>query len=355
MTGQTDGAGIDFTSSLYLDLHHRPQDLPRWTSLTMGVPAALRIAPASASVARLVAHEHGVGAGLVARSTLHAVMDVLGTVPHPGDRILVDRASYPISRWATLLPRFRGIPVSDFPHHRPELANTTGGERIWFVTDGWCPGCNRPAPIPTLQQIASSTGGGVVVDDSLGYGILGRRRVGDAFGDGSGTVHWCGTDHTSTIWVASFAKAYGTPLAVITGDASTLETVAREGGNHMHSSPPSAADVAAAASALREPSRGRRRSRLLHNTLVLRRAYRDVGLTPIGLPFPVVTIVVPDRAQALRWWIELARTGMHTLLLRSRCGHGTLLSAVVRSKHTEAALHRLAEVLGTLNEREFAA
>lgn len=355
MTEKNDAIGVDFTSSLYLDLHHRQRDLPRWTSLTTGVPAALQITPASATVANLVAREHCVGAGLVARSTLHALMDVLDAAPRPGDRILIDRASYPISRWATLLPLSRGIPVVDFPHHCPHLVDTTRGERIWFVTDGWCPGCNRPAPLPEMQKIISHTGGFVIVDDSLGYGILGRRLLGDTFGDGTGTVHWCGSDHTNTIWVASLAKAYGTPVAVITGDTATLMKVVREGGNHLHSSAPSAADITAAVSALREPTLHRRRSRLLDNTLALRRAYRSVGLTPVGLPFPVVAIAVPDHGRAIRWWTRLGRLGLHTLLLRPHHGGGALLTAVVRSEHSDVALHRLADVLGTLNEREVAA
>ncbi|MGV9947009.1 hypothetical protein [Rhodococcus aetherivorans] len=346
---------VDFTSALFLDFRHRAQELPLWQSLTTGVPAALRSTATSAAVARLVAHEHWTAAGSVARSTLHAAIDVLGTLPRSGDRILLDRAGYPITQLAALLPRSRGVAVADYPHHRPDLARVAGRGRIWFVTDGWCPGCNRPAPIRLLQEIASHTGGGVVVDDSLAYGVLGRRLGDDRFGDGTGTVHWCGCDHTGIVWLASLAKAYGTPLAVITGDAETLSAVRERGINYVHSSPPSNADLAAAGRALQDPSRQARRARLHRNTLLLRHACETVGLTPLGLPFPAVAIAVSDRRRAVAWWRWLERRGLHTLLLHSRCRSQTLLTAIVRTDHSERALHRLAAALGTLTARREAA
>ncbi|MFC0071973.1 hypothetical protein ACFFQW_49985, partial [Umezawaea endophytica] len=189
-------------------------------------------------------------AGLVARSTLHALLEELGGLPERGDVVAVDSACYPVARWASLLSGQRGARVVDYPHHRPDLVPEPRRGRLFVVTDGWCPGCRRAAPLARLREVARAHGGSLVVDDSLACGVLGARRPGEAFGDGSGTPRWSGIDHRDVLWVASLAKAYGAPLAVLTGDADALSRLAVRGPTRVHCGPPSAADPAAADRAL---------------------------------------------------------------------------------------------------------
>ena len=350
------GRDLDFTSSLYLGMYHPTPRLPSWSSLTTGVPAALREPPVARAIGTAVARLQGAESGMVGRSVLHALTDVMGVLPRPGDVVMIDAATYPIAKWATLLAKVRGATVLVYPHHRPDYPQLQAGRRLLLVTDGWCHGCGRPAPLPRLQRMACDTVGLVVVDDSQAFGVLGRRHAGDPFGDGSGTPRWSGVDHSHVLWVASMAKAYGAPLAVITGDRATVDRLAREGDNRLHSSPPSAADLGAGAAALSACASTRaRRARLCTHVLALRRSLRQEGLSLNGLPFPVVGVRFVDSGGALQWWSALRDMRIHTVVQRT-CGQsGALLSAVLRADHSADDIERLIGAIRRLGRRREAA
>lgn len=316
----------DFTSSLFLGYRH--DSLPAWGSLTTGVPAALRSAPGADPVAAAVASALGADAGLVARSTLHALSDVLGTLPAAGDVVAVDEAAYPVALAALAAT---GASTLRYPHHRPPIVRS--GRRVFVVTDGWCPGCNRPAPLAGLRRAAR--GGAVVVDDTLAFGVL-----------PAGTTGLLGVGHEGIVWVASLAKAYGAPLAVVTGDRATIARLAREGANRWHSSPPSAADLAAAATALGDRRGARvRRLALAANVRRVRAAVRAAGLSVVGRPFPMVTVPFPTVRQAHRWCAHLRARGVRTVVQVPRCRPGALLTLLVRADHAAAELDLLADSL----------
>jgi len=350
--------GTDFTSALFLGQHHPSASLAPWDEFTTGVPAALRELPAAAELASAVAAQQQADGGLVARSALHGMMDVLQSLPRPGDVLLMDEGAYPLSQWACRASLPRGVRVVTYPHFRPPAvvpSNTVPSGRTWLLTDGWCQGCGRPAPLAALQAIAVKTGGQVIVDDSLAFGVLGRHPGGPGFGDGSGTARWLGLQHDRLLWLGSLAKAYGTPVTVITGDSSTVASVARNGGNRMHSSPPSAADLAAAIGALRSRNLPLLRRRLWQLTLWLRKAFAELGLPPMGLPFPIVGTRVGSLPLARRWRSALAARGVHMLVQLPRCRPGAVLSAVVRADHSQADLDRLVRGLAAVTRDRRAA
>ncbi|MEV4987865.1 hypothetical protein [Pseudarthrobacter sp. LMD1-1-1.1] len=351
--------GTDFTSALFLGQHHPSTGLTPWAEFTTGVPAALGELPAAAELASLVAAQQHADGGLVARSALHGMMDVLQSLPRPGDVLLVDEGAYPLSQWACRASLPRGVRVVTYPHFRPPAVVPSNGPapsaKTWVVTDGWCQGCGRPAPLAQLQAIAAKTGGQVIVDDSLAFGVLGRTSGPGGFGDGTGTARWLGLSHDRLLWLGSLAKAYGTPVTVITGDSTTVGVVARSGGNRMHSSPPSAADLAAGIGALRSGGLPRLRRRLWRLTLWLRTAFADLGLPPMGLPFPIVGTRVGSLPLARRWRTALAARGVQALVQLPRCRPGAVLSAVVRADHSQADLDRLVRGLAAVTRDRRAA
>ncbi|QCU76971.1 hypothetical protein E7744_01060 [Citricoccus sp. SGAir0253] len=256
----------------------------------------------------------------------------------------MDDAAYPLARWACLVARARGVPVHVFPHHRPPPRVPAGS---WLVTDGWCQGCGRPAPLGRLVALAAGTGGRVLVDDSLAFGVLGARRPGTGpFGDGTGTVRRLGLGHDGVVWLASLAKAHGTPVTVITGDRGTIAEVARRGGHRTHSSPPSQADLTAGLDSLaRAPELDLRRRRLYRLTLRLRDGFRDAGLEPQGPPFPIVASRLDTAAEAHGILAALARDGFRALIQVPRCRPGYLLAVVVRADHRAAEVEGLVHSL----------
>lgn len=340
-------SATDFTSALFLGLHHPSRELPPWTEFTTGVPAALREVPEARMLAASVAAQQGAESGLVARSALHGLMDVMETLPRPGDLVLVDQGAYPLARWACLVAQARGVRIVTFPHHQPPPLLRPG--RTWFVTDGWCQGCGVPAPLARMQALVHGTGGRVIVDDSLAFGVLGQRLGGAVFGDGSGTVRWSGLNHRGFVWLASLAKSYGSPVTVITGDEGAIGAVAHHGGNRLHSSPPSAADLGAGLNALAgRRCLGELRTRLCRLTRWLRRAFTDLGLPPQGLLFPIVGTRVASSVLARHWWQELAGQNMQLLVQLPRCHPMPVLSAVLRADHRQSDLDRLVRMLAAL-------
>lgn len=336
----------DFTSALFLGQRHPSTGLRGWTEFTTGVPAALRELPEAEKLARTVAERQEAGSGLVARSALHGIIDVLQALPRPGELLLVDSGAYPLAQWACRAAVTRGVRVVTFPHFRPPAVVPSG--RTWLVTDGWCQGCGRHAPLGAMRALAAGTGGSLIVDDSLAFGVLGKRAVEGSFGDGTGTVRWQGLRHDGVVWLGSLAKAYGTPVTVITGDCATVTRLARRGGNRLHSSPPSAADLAAGLGALGDHRIPRLRERLWRLTRWLRQAFRGLGLPPQGQPFPIVGTHLDSLLLARRWRNALAARGVQVLVQLPRCRPGALLSAVVRTDHTQADLDRLVRGLAAV-------
>lgn len=322
----------DFTSALFLGEHHPSSDARSWLHLTTGVPAVLRESTTATRLASVIARRQGAEAGLVERSALHALTDVLSAFPERGGTLWVDDASYPLTRMACLVAQARGVLVRRYPHHHPPGRLQPGS---WLVTDGWCQGCSRPAPLARLAGLARRAGGRVVVDDSLAFGVLGARATGTGpFGDGTGTARWLGSDHVGILWLASLAKAHGTPVTVLTGDRRTASTVAHHGAHRMHSSPPSEADLSAGLDSLeRSGDLARRRLRLHHLTLQLRDGFRRLGLPPRGQPFPIVATRL-DSAAAQRLLAAVAQDGWQVIVQVPRCAPGHLLAAAVRSDHS---------------------
>lgn len=339
--------GADFTSALFLAQRHPQGELRPWTQFTLGVPAALREPEEAGTLATLVARSQHAPAGLVARSALHGLVDILQSLPEPADRVLLDSGVYPLARQAC---RAAGVQASAYPHHRPPEGPLRA--RTWILTDGWCQGCGQPAPLARLQQLATGSGGKVIVDDSLAYGVLGRRRGPDEFGDGTGTVRWTGLEHAGFIWLASLAKAHGTPLTVITGERGCIQAIARRGSHRMHSSPPSAADLVAGLDALAQRERlDMLRGELERHTLWLRGAYTELGLCPQGQPFPIVGTRLASVAEARRWQQDLARRGLKVLIQQPRCHRAPVLSAVLRADHHLSDLQHLVQALAEVSGR----
>lgn len=345
--------GADFTSALFLGQHHPSAGFPPWKEFTTGVPAVLRELPDARVLASAIANQQQAESGLVARSALHGMIDVLQALPRPGDLLLVDGGVYPLTLWACRAAATRGVRVVTFPHFRPPAVVPPG--RTWLVTDGWCQGCGRPAPLGAMQALVARTGGRVIVDDSLAFGVLGRRNVDGSFGDGAGTARWQGLNHHGLVWLGSLAKAYGSPVTVITGDRPIIAALASHGGNRLHSSPPSAADLGAALNAVRNSRMPWLRDRLWRITRWLRQALRNLGLPPLGFPFPIVGTRVQALPLARLWRNALAAQGVKVLVQLPRCRPGALLSAVVRTDHTQADLDRLVRGLAAVTQDRRAA
>lgn len=169
----------DFTSSLYLGMTHASKELPGWRALTDGRPAILRRSTLATFVGAQVATMQGLPSGIVARSTLHGLFDLVPTLTTGEDVVLaIDRLAYPIIHLAARVER-ANVPTVAFRHHSPEdLAarlRALGAARAIVLTDGFCATCCRAAPLHRYLSCCPSTHVQLLVDDTQGFGLLGGR------------------------------------------------------------------------------------------------------------------------------------------------------------------------------------
>ncbi|MBD7917541.1 aminotransferase class I/II-fold pyridoxal phosphate-dependent enzyme [Cellulomonas sp. Sa3CUA2] len=338
---------LDLTSSLFLGLHHPAGGPGGWASLTTGRAAALDEPAAARRVAARVAARLGAPAGVVHRSVLHALVDVVDLLAP--SVVLVDAAAYPLVRLAA---GATAPVVRTFGHHDvDDVVRLLAGERAgrgWgarsgrpvVVTDGWCAACNRPAPLAALERVVRAAGGTLVVDDTQAFGVLGPG--------GSGTWRWAGGRPVGAVQVVSLAKGLGAPLTVTTGPRDVVARLAVH-GTRWHASPPTAADLRAADRATDPaggPALARRRRRLWWLVRALRAGLRRWGLAVVGRPFPVVHACVPDPARAAR---VLRGRGVRTLVLAPACLPQPVLTFVVTAEHAPADVeHVLAALRGAV-------
>jgi 8-amino-7-oxononanoate synthase len=346
---------LDFTSSLYLGMRHPSRALAPWEWLTTGVPAALREPPPAARVAAGLAELERCERAILARSTLHAFVDTFETLVRPGAGVLVDAGAYPIARWGIERVAGRGQPVATFAHHDPGALERAldhpamRSRRSLVVSDGFCPGCGGAAPLAAYLALAERRGGLLIVDDTQALGVLGREPgPGDPYGHGGGgTLAWSGLGGPSVLVVGSLAKGFGVPIAVLAGPAGVIGRIEAQGPTRSHASPPSAADLHAAAHALALNARDgrRRRRRLAQLVLRLRRRLGAHGIGLVGSRFPVQSLpALPDPAAA-GVHDRLLAAGVRTVLQRPRCAPGATVTLLVNAGHRRRDVDRAADAL----------
>jgi len=337
---------LDFTSALYLGLRHGSSALGRWDALSLSRPAVLASPPGAEALAEQIAHLQGLEAAVVLPSTLHLFRDLFALLGGSDARVLVDECAYPIARWgAAQVPGG----ITEFGHHDSyalaEAARECArrGARPLVLCDGYCPGCGRVAPLRQYADIAGRYEGHLVLDDTQALGILGMASADAAvYGTGGGgALRWCALRAPHIVVGASLAKAFGAPLAVLSGNAAFIARFRNHSETLVHSSPPTVPVIRAARHALAVNARcgdalRRRLSGLVER---LRSGALRVGLRPVGrLAFPMQSFHAVGRNGAVALHERLLRHGVRTVVTRACDQLATRLTFLVTARH------RLSEV-----------
>jgi 8-amino-7-oxononanoate synthase len=350
---------LDFSSSLYLGLHHPSRSLAPWDRLTTGVPAALGEPPEAYLVASALARLQGCERAVLARSTLHAFLDCFAVLGGRDRPVVADAGAYPIAGWAARAAGAR--PVVAFTHHDPgdlrrRLRRLRGP---LVVCDGLCPGCGGVAPLAGYLALVRRHGGLLLVDDTQALGVLGRRGGPGPYGvGGGGSPAWAGIGGPGVLVVASLAKGLGVPITAIAGGAAPVGRLADAGPTREHASPPSTADLHAARHALAANRRvgEARRERLSTLVARLRRRLTERGVPTGGGPFPVQPLPAMPPPVAARLAAAMAERGIRVVLQRPRCRPGAAVTLLVTAGHTVGEIDRaaatLAGALGAARRRE---
>jgi 7-keto-8-aminopelargonate synthetase-like enzyme len=229
------------------------------------------------------------------------------------------------------------IPLHAFAHRDADAARSSiathlrRGEAPWIVTDGVFAATGAIAPLRDYVTIAQGhPGSRVLVDDAHGFGVLGVGGVGSI-----GLHHGLDARHNAdsrevagAIRVAGTAsKALGGHGGVVTGPRAFVERIRGRSAWSAGSTPPSIANAAATARAVRlaheEP---RLRAQLAVNLAALRERLAGLGLTPPATPAPIVALPFPA-AEATRLHEALADSG---ILVPKLCDYGGVRGCVLR-------------------------
>jgi len=345
----------DFTSALVLGLAH-PSGTLSWKSLSTGTPAALRPSPTARRVARAFAALVGCERAVAMTSTLHAFSDLFGCTWRPPAAILYDEAVYPIASWGMERALRRGARPRAFRHLDPEslrrALERTQPHRAppWVVTDGLCAGCGRAAPLDEYAALARRFGGIVLVDDAQAIGLYGRGAGAPApYGHGGGgSLARLGIERDpGMVAVASLAKAFGAPLALVAGPRDFIDAFTADSETLVHCSPPAEPVLVAArrALSLEGAAAAARRARLGDRVRRLRAALRARGFVVRGGSFPMQRVPLPDVATARALHAGLARRGVHAVVRRARCNGELSLTFVVTAAHEDAHIAAAVDAL----------
>ena len=152
---------LDFTSVLYLGMHHPHDALQPWQQITTGRPAALQSPVAAQRIEQDIAGLLGCEAAVLGPSSLHLFWDLFDVLANEPIVILVDAGTYPIPRWGIERVVAKGIVARTFPKHSVgslrSALQCSGGRRPVVVTDAMFGKRSKEALLSPLPSMASMT------------------------------------------------------------------------------------------------------------------------------------------------------------------------------------------------------
>lgn len=345
---------LDFTSALYLGLNHAHAELRPWSQLTLGKPAALSSPPASETLADQLAQLIGCERATLGASTLHLFWDLFGQLSREHIAIYVDAGTYPIARWSVERALARGALVRGFKHHDVRALQTAllrdrvHGRMPVIVTDGFCPGCGRHAPLRAYLDSVRAYAGRLIIDDTQALGIYGRSvRSGPYGSGGGGSLRWFAINDEHVLVISSLAKGFGVPIAVFAGSAKAIAHFTQHSETRVHCSPPSLAMLHAAEHALivNAGQGDWLRDQLAQRVRYFRARLSELSLSADGGWFPVQTLRLEPEQIVIDVHERLRGAGIETVLHRDRDGSGPRLSFILTTRQRRSEIDRAVAAL----------
>lgn len=347
---------LDFTSVLYLGFQHSAGSLRPWSQLTTGVPAALAEPAGAQTLAGRLARLQDCDQAIIGRSTLHLFWDLFAMLAEQPTTIYMDSGAYPIAGWGVERAAARGVPVRRFPHRDVNalarlVGRASGNRRPVIVSDGLCAGCGCAAPVAEYLKITRQRAGLLVLDDTQALGLVGQAPEREApYGrGGGGTLRNQAITGPDILLVSSLAKAFGAPLAALSGSRKMVRRFLAGSKTRVHCSPPSLAALHAGERALElnKTQGDKRRNRLALRLQQFQRLLAGHGLLVAGGMFPIQTLRLPYEGDAGRLHRRLLDRGVRTVL-RHGCDGRPAVSLVITAGHRPEAIERVAKVITSI-------
>ncbi len=274
--------------------------------------------------------------------------------------IFLDEGAYSISRWGVERATYRHTPVCVFRHHDAEhlefmlSENQVPARRPIVLVDGVSGTDWMPAPLSDYLGRITPHNGLLIVDDTQSIGLLGHSPSPDStYGvGGGGSLRWHEIESPAVLLVASLAKAFSVPIAVVSGSRRLTDWLSASSQTRLHCSPPSIPTFCALEHALdvNQVQGDELRKRLGENVRQVSEILAPLT-SPTGIPyFPVQCLPLPPEINTSSLDLILRNRGVRVAFQRS-AGGITNIVLIMTSAHCPSALEfAIKALLETLDE-----
>jgi len=196
------------------------------------------------------------------------------------------------------------------------------------------------AKAPELLELAAQNNCFSVMDDALGFGVLGEQ--------GMGTANHLGVTDQVDIICGSLSKSMASTGGFVAGDKALIEYLRSHSKQTIFSAAISAAQAACAEAALdllkSEPEH---LERLWRNTKRYNEILHSLGLDTWGSETPAVPIVIGDKAKAYYFWQGLLKEGIFTTfsLPPAVPPKKDLIRTAISAHHSDEDLDKIADAM----------
>jgi len=201
------------------------------------------------------------------------------------------------------------------------------------------------APLPEIVALCKRYGARLMVDDAHAMGVL---------GDGRETAAHFGLTKEVDLTMGTFSKSFASLGGFIAGDDDVVHYIQHMGRSMIFSASAPAANVAAAAAALKimkeEPER---RTRLLAIAARMRSEYTRMGFNIGQSQSPIIPIYINNDEATLAIWKALFEAGVYTnpVLPPGVPPGKSLLRTSYMATHTDAQMDRVLETFNSVGKK----
>jgi 8-amino-7-oxononanoate synthase len=290
-----------------------------------------------------IAEFYGRRSAMIFTTGYQANLGLIATLASQGDHLLIDADSHASIYDASKLSaaeviRFRHNDPEDLAHRLRRLKDRPG-DRI-IVTEGIYSMLGDAAPLREIAAVKREMGAYLIVDEAHSLGILGEN--------GRGLCEAAGVEADVDFVVGTFSKSLGAVGGFATSDLPGFDLMRLACRAYMFTASLPPAVVASVLASLGRISTDKSlRARVLASCRRLYFGLEQAGFEVGPQPNPIVSVKMPDRETAVRFWNRLIDEGVYVNLALPPATPGSLflIRSSVSSAHTEVQIDRAISIM----------
>jgi len=324
-------------------MQHPAHSLPDWNHLTTGKPSRLFESSFARSLNQRVAILTGTEATLTGTTTFHLYWDMIAWLGKMNIQVYFDEFAYPISTWLINSSLRHRKSVIKMPHHDVTAftclakAMYKKGHIPVLFADGYCPLSGQIFPANEFIPVLERYNGLLILDDTQGIGIFGNQSHAQSsrYGSGGGGIlRWQNINSPRVVLISSLAKAFGAPVATLSGSLSIVDAIANASLSAIHCSPASNAHLLAALHALdlNDAMGNQLRRKLASRVTYFRQCLGSIRKFMLETYHPFQTIILPSQSLSYRLISFLKKYGIDCIHHRYMNKY-TAVSMIIQISH----------------------